>query len=291
MNKIFYDYLCCPTCKGDLKKTVAAFKCVACQVNYKIQDGIPTLIDLTTIPEHFHSQIEYFEKERVTKDTTYTLLDWQQSYVDRFLTFYPKVSKKVVIDCGTGSGYMAIELAKKGAYVIATELTIRSLIRLKSIVEEFHLEENVMLVCCSAEELPFKTRSADFFISNAVMEHLPREKEAIAEIDRVTKKKAGLLVVVPLMYSYLFPLLVPINKFHDKRIGHLRRYDKKSLTQKFKNWKSLKTYYTGHLKKVFKVGINLIFPLFDSKRIEKDDALMTDQSKWASNISMIFSKR
>jgi len=66
--------------------------------------------------------------------------------------------------------------------------------------------------------LPLKNNVVDYFISNAVLEHLPKESQAIEEINRITKTNSGLMMCVPLSYKYLNPLLVLINYVHDKRI-------------------------------------------------------------------------
>ena len=50
------------------------------------------------------------------------------------------------------------------------------------IIAEGELASRIGLVCCTAENLPIKSEVADYFVSFAVLEHLPREKEAIREI-------------------------------------------------------------------------------------------------------------
>ena len=129
-----------------------------------------------------------------------------------------------MVDCGSGSGYMCVELAIRGAIVITCDLTLKSLIRVKRTVEVLNIGNRVALVCCSAEELPLKTGIADVFILNAVLEHLPKEGQTIDEISRVSKCHSTLLVTVPILYRYHNSILVPINAIHDRKIGHLRRH-------------------------------------------------------------------
>jgi len=139
--------------------------------------------------------------------------------------------------------------------------------------------------------LPFKNNVFDYFISNAVLEHIPREKDAITEINRVCKNRAGLMVAVPLSYRFLNPFLLPINYIHDKKIGHLRRYDKKKLGNKFKGWNIQNVYYTGHTKKVIKTLINIILRIFDDLKIENEDERKSKIKLWASNICVIFRRK
>lgn len=281
-------YLCCPRCRQELKMNEQIF-CPLCKKQYEVQSGIPVLVDLESLPKHLSDQIKYFENESVS-DTQYCLEPWQESYVERFKENFSDLGAKVVIDCGTGSGYMAIELAKRGAFVIACDLTLKSLLRLKGAAKDVGVEHNLFIVCCSAEALPFKKSIADYFISNAVLEHLPHEKSAIEEINRVCKDDSGVMVTVPLAYKYLNPLMLPLNYVHDKRIGHLRRYDEEILLSKFSCFRLVQSYYTGHFAKVFMTLFNMVFHIFNKKYIENIDRQKIANKLWASNI-ICFLKR
>lgn len=286
----YSNYLCCPKCKADLENSEKELFCHNCKNSYEINQGIPILVDMKNLPSHLSGQIRYFQKEDLIKDDNYQLAPWQKSYLIRFKNSFKDANDLTIIDCGAGSGYMAIELAKLGANVIACDLTLKGLLRIGKIAEKNGIKEKIMPVCCSAEELPFKESMFDLFVSNAVLEHLPREKEAISEINRVCKEKAGLMVAVPLKYKFLNPLLIPINWIHDKRIGHLRRYDKKTLEEKFPKWKLMEVFYTGHFKKVLKVLFNIIFKVFNEEEIEKEDRKKDTIEKGASNIICFLNK-
>lgn len=283
------DYVSCPICGADLNHVNNYLNCGKCDKNYEIVDNIPILVDIKNLPSHLKKQVAYFEKEDST-NKDYKLTEWQKSYLNKFLNNFENIENKIIIDCGTGSGYMAIELAKKGAKVIACDLTLKSLVRLKNIAKEQNVSEKIDIICCSAQELPFKNNVADYFISNAVLEHLPMEEKAIKEMARVCKSEAGLMITVPLSYKYLNPLLLPINYIHDKRIGHLRRYNLDIIKNKFSGWKIFSTYYTGHFMKVFKSLFNLIFKKFDEKKIEQQDQLK-EKSRFSANNIICFLKR
>ncbi len=283
-----HRYLCCPKCKQDLEG-YEQISCPSCGKQYEIREGIPVLVDLDSLPDHLSHQIRYFENESIS-DTEYHLEPWQETYVERLNINFSDVKDKVIIDCGTGSGYIAIELAKQGAFVIACDLTLKSLIRLKRAAKKVGVEQNLLIVCCSAETLPFKKAIADYFISNAVLEHLPNEKEAIEEINRVCKEKSGIMITVPLAYKYLNPLMLPLNYIHDKRIGHLRRYDENNILSKFLRYSLIRSYYTGHFAKVCMTLSNMISPIFNKRYMESVDKKKTVNKWWASNI-ICFLKR
>src|SRR5258708_3589649 len=169
INAMFLEYLCCTKCKSDLRLESEKLVCTKCGDSYAISKGIPIMADLQDLPEHLRGQIKYFEGEKITLTNEYKLYPWQQSFLNRFADNFNVTSDTVVVDCGTGSGYMAVELATKSRLVIACDLTLHSLIRLKEITDKKGIN-NIMYVCCSAEDLPFKTQIADLFISNAVLE-------------------------------------------------------------------------------------------------------------------------
>jgi len=208
--------------------------CVGCEVKYDVKNDAPVLIADRSLPRHMQNQIKYFDKETADRKE-YKLEEWQKSYIRRLDENFKFRKNDSLIDIGTGSGYIAVEMAKRGLKVIACDLTLKSLIHLRDVIEKYSLKDNLFLVCCNAEELPIKRETADYLVANAILEHLPREKETIREIDRVCKVNAGLMITVPVLYRYLNPLFIPINYIHDKRIGHLRRYDERILSKKFKN--------------------------------------------------------
>lgn len=290
INRDILNYICCPRCKGKLTRMNGFLVCKNCKRKYKIIKDIPVLVNLKRLEKHHRKQILYFEREAETKPS-YVLEEWQKSYLRRFDRSVRLLADDVIADIGTGDGYMAIELAKRGNVVLACDLNLKGLVKLKKVSERLNLTKNLLLFVCSAEELPIKSDTVDVFISNAVLEHIPKEKKAIKEVRRICKKTAYGFVTVPLDLEYICPPLWLINIIHDKRIGHLRRYSRESLRDKFHGWNLVKVYYTGHFKKVVKVLVNnMLAKLFDDRQIEREDELRENQKWGASNICVIFSR-
>ncbi|MDD4902597.1 MAG: methyltransferase domain-containing protein [Patescibacteria group bacterium] len=285
-------HLCCPECKSDLISGDNVLVCKICKTNFEIREKIPVLKCRDLLSGHYIDQINYFEHEMNDRFCRYKLEEWQNSYVKRFLKNFRDLNNKLVLDCGTGSGYLALELAKLGAKVIACDLTLKNLINLRKVAAELNLLNKIIFICCSAEALPFKRGIFDYYISNAVLEHLPKEKEAIAEMSRVCKNTSGLMITAPLSIIYLNPIFIPANIVHDRRIGHLRRYDEKILTNKLKDFKLIKTYYTGHSKKVLKALINHFLKkiIFNELKMEKEDEKKENRVIFASNIICFFKR-
>ncbi len=249
LNMSLFNYLCCPTCKKSLAKKGDSLSCGSCKRSYEIRSGIPILIDFSSIPEHLGKQIRYFEHEDEQRGD-WALEPWQARYVKKFLDTAKPKPGGLIIDNATGSGYMAIELARRGYRVIATDITMRELIRLQKHVIKLALSKKISIVCCTSESLPVVSQVADGLVANAILEHLPKEDEAIAEITRVTKRGACVMVAMPIAFRYLLPLFWPINWLHDRRIGHLRRYTRSDIVTKFHHFQELTTYYSGGMVKV-----------------------------------------
>lgn len=282
----------CPMCRhGNIKKSKGQYRCTHCKSLFPVRQQIPIFVDFSHSPQHLKKQVLYFEKEDIARGA-FTLEPWQKQFVEDFLHYARLPGNSLIIDNATGSGYMAMELAKRGHFVIATDLTLRELIVLQQMLKKLHLEHNVFLVCCSSENLPLRNTIADGMVANAILEHLPREKQAIREIGRVLKPSATLMVAMPIAFRYVFALFWPLNWIHDRKIGHLRRYTRGMILQKFSNFREVTTYYTGHIMKV--ICVILYFATKKKKFLldiaERSDRRNRFHAYGASNIVSILKK-
>lgn len=292
MNKFFLQSLVCPQCKS---KIVAAGKtrlyCKNCNIYYPVKHDIPVMVDLDHLPQHLREQVRYFKASTAMYDTPRAVEPWQDKYKERLFTYSHIYKRSVFVDNACGSGYMALEAAKRGAYVLACDLNMSGLIRLLRQSHRMGLSHRFFAICCTAEALPIRALVADAVVSNAILEHLPREEKAIADISRITKKNGIAMVTVPLAYHLLNPLFWLVNYLYDKQIGHLRRYTKEMLAKRFSDWKLLDVWYSGHSVKVFKTLLNMLYPLFDEQIMEEKDDRLSRKKLFASNISVIFQKK
>lgn len=239
---------------------------------------------------HYTKQIDYFDKE-FSEVSEYNLAAWQKSYIEKIKQYFldTDLQGKTLLDVGAGSGYVAVELARRGVNVIACDLSPQAIKNLETYKKKLGLT-NLRLIICNAEELPLNDESVDYLVANALLEHLPNERKAISQWKRVLKKDGKMLITVPLSFRYIWPFLWPINYFYDKRLGHLRRYDEGSLKKKFK-LKAIKTFYTGHLLKVLGLALSMLFGThaFDGL-LERLDAKSSHIAYGANNITVIFQK-
>lgn len=288
-NKLL-NLLACPVCKKPLSSAGRSLACRRCRKNYPVKNGIPILIDEKNLPAHLQHQIRYFESAAAHYRAKHTLAPWERRYVTRFGEYLGGYKGKLLVDDASGSGYIALEAAKRGATVLACDLNLAGLVHIRRVADAMGVGERILMVCCSAESLPIRAGVADAIAANAILEHLPDDRAAAEDIDRIAKRGAIAMITVPLAYHLLNPLFLPINYLYDKRIGHLRRYTKETLSERFSGWNILKVTYTGHTRKVLKTFMNLIAPIFDERRMEIEDEYHAARKLFASNMSIIFKK-
>lgn len=243
------------------------------------------------LQKHLKHQSEYFNNEFKSM-TDYTLSRWQESYMMRIKKFVLRryYKNKVLIDIASGSGYVAIEAAKLGLRVIATDFSSQSIKNLNAYKKKFKLSK-LKIIQCRAEKLTLPNNSVDYLIANAILEHIYNEEQAISEWKRVLKKGGRIYITVPLKYYYIFPFLWLPNFIHDRRIGHLRRYDKETLERKFE-LPVIKTIYTGHIVKIFAIITSKIMRTnkYDDY-FELQDIKQEERRYGANNISVVFEKK
>ena len=141
--------------------------------------------------------------------------------------------------------------------------------------------------------MPIKSNTCDFFICNAVLEHLPDDMKCIREIGRISKLNNKGCIVVPLKLKYVWPFFWLINYLHDKNIGHLRRYDYEDLKNRFGkvNFKITRVFYTGHLVKTIGVIFSMLFKIHHwNEKFEEWDNKKVSKKYGANNISICLKK-
>lgn len=286
------NLLVCPKCKGRLERKKTNFYCLHCQIHYPLFGDIVDFRKDLSLQEEY--SLKYFRHHTVMVDQPYRLEEWHKSFLARFEDNFSTVKNKIVFDGGVGQGYMTIELAKKGAFVIACDLVMEALLRLKAVAGEKGLENRILLICCTLENLPLKDNMVDFLIMNAVLEHLDNDELAIAETGRVCRRRSGLMITVPLSYRYLNPFFFPFSLWQDRKIGHKRRYDEKKLNHKLLNFnfQVKRAYYSGHFLKV--IITKFFTEMFSSGLLaglaEKLDK-KSENKKWgASNLCVLFKR-
>lgn len=242
---------------------------------------------LSQLFDHHPHQIGYFTKE-FAQIKSYSLAPWQAGYIARILSHVSSPPDKTrVIDIASGSGYVAIELAKKGYSVTATDLTPESVRLLNKYKQQMKLK-NLQVIQSPAEKIPLPSKAFDVIVANAILEHIPAEADTIKEWLRLLKPKGTLVITVPLKFRYIWPMLWYHNKKHDRAIGHLRRYDVPDLVSKIP-LRFQKAYYTGNIFKITGIAANTIFKSKQFERVyEYLDGKTSGIPYGANNLMVVF---
>lgn len=128
-----------------------------------------------------------------------------------------------VLDLGCGAGRHAYEAARRGAEVVAYDLDAASLKGL-----------SVVSVNGDALNLPFASASFDRVIAAEVLEHIPADTTAIAELVRVLRPGGTIAVTVPRFGPELANWALS-DEYHTVPGGHIRIYRESVLASRLRH--------------------------------------------------------
>jgi SAM-dependent methyltransferase len=132
----------------------------------------------------------------------------------------PLARLATAIDIGCASGYLLQDLHRS-----APNATLIGLDLLDSGLRKAHAAiPQAMLLQADACAIPLVDASVDAVVSANLLEHVPDDEGALAEICRVLRPGARAVIVVPLgPHNY---------DFYDRFVGHERRYARGELARK-----------------------------------------------------------
>jgi len=133
-----------------------------------------------------------------------------------------------ILDFGAGSGVNTDILSKFGKVDIFE----------KNKIALNYLKNNIK-INKSFSKLKMKKNHYDFILVADVIEHIKRPKSTLLFLKKILKKNGYILITVP-AYQFLFSK-------KDEKLGHFRRYDKKSLLNEIINFKVVKVSYFNTL--------------------------------------------
>jgi ubiquinone/menaquinone biosynthesis C-methylase UbiE len=155
---------------------------------------------------------EFFEKVDSTFYSWNTPLHVEEN--DKFIPFgkifdYRSLTGEKVLEIGCGMGTMAMDWAKQGAVIYATDLSHVAVNQTKMRFKLFELKGNICLG--DARRLPFEDNSFRYVYSWGVLHHSPNIKRSVEEIYRVLEPggKVGLMLYNrnSLLFKYMVEYL------------------------------------------------------------------------------------
>jgi ubiquinone/menaquinone biosynthesis C-methylase UbiE len=141
------------------------------------------------------------------------------------------------LDMGCGAGRHAFEMYRRGADVVAFDQDVDELAKVRDVFAAMRAEGEVPETADAdvkegdALALPFGDGEFDRVVAAEVLEHIPADIQAIAELVRVLRPGGTMAVTVPrwLPEAICWQLS---RDYHDTPGGHIRIYTDKELATK-----------------------------------------------------------
>jgi SAM-dependent methyltransferase len=142
-----------------------------------------------------------------------------------------------VLDLGCGGGRHAFEAYRRGGHVVATDLDMRELGPVNGMFGamraegEAHVLARAAVLTADATKLPFPDGSFDKIIAAEILEHVPDDRGAMAEIARVLRPGGIAAVTVPAWFPERVCWALS-REYHEVPGGHVRIFTRAELARK-----------------------------------------------------------
>jgi len=144
-----------------------------------------------------------------------------------------------VLDVGSGNGRHAFEALRRGAEVTATDVDGAALAEVERMANAMVVAGEVAAGGClrtllaDARRLPFADGAFDIVIAAEVLEHIPDDWTAIAELGRVLRPGGVLAVTVPRWWPERVCWALS-REYHEVPGGHVRIYRRHGLVEQLR---------------------------------------------------------
>jgi SAM-dependent methyltransferase len=144
-----------------------------------------------------------------------------------------------VLDIGCGYGRHSFEVLRRGGHAVAADLSdtelkdVLATFAAMSEAEELPGQAIGSCVNTNVLALPFADGAFDHVIASEVLEHIPDDTKAMAELARVTRPGGTITVTVPRAGQEVVCWLLS-NEYHNTPGGHVRIYRQGQLTHRLR---------------------------------------------------------
>jgi len=152
-------------------------------------------------------------------------------------TQFPIEAGERVLDLGCGFGRHAFEAARRGADVIAVDRSAEELQQVNGLFAAMRLDGEIpaksitRAVRADLLALPFPDDYFDVVMASEVLEHIPDDEHAMAEIARVVRPGGRVAVTVPRWWPERICWALS-DDYHNVEGGHVRIYRGDELAQR-----------------------------------------------------------
>jgi SAM-dependent methyltransferase/uncharacterized protein YbaR (Trm112 family) len=206
--------LACPVCQdGELlglaeSSTDTTVICGLCDAKYPVRDGVPILLPPDCDPSgvhdeldhahgHKHRQAGYFDHAVAEEFETRRPHGTPRAYrwllarkLNRAVAHVPDLRRATVVDACCGSGMEAEFLVRKGARVVAVDISEGAARRAQARARRFGLD--YLVVVGDVERLPVRTGAADVAFVHDGLHHLADPMVGVRELARVSRRAVSI---------------------------------------------------------------------------------------------------
>ena len=137
-----------------------------------------------------------------------------------------------VLDIGCGVGTISFYLANKGLHVTGIDVSKNAIDNCKQTAANLCLKNKTEFILGTLEKINFN-KKFDLVICSEVIEHISDDKNFLKIIHKVTRKGGILILSTPSINAPLYKL--GFSRQFDKRVGHLRRYERNDIEKLVKS--------------------------------------------------------
>jgi ubiquinone/menaquinone biosynthesis C-methylase UbiE/uncharacterized protein YbaR (Trm112 family) len=286
----------CPECRTPITLDRDAAVCADGPHRFPVVEDIPVFVDEQQVAAHpqYRRQRAYFDSE-FRRLARYEPENWRRSYLERLRSAGLLGAHGALVDVGVGgSGYTVIEAARAGQAAVGCDLSLEGLAKARRFAVAEGVAERTLWICCSAEKLPLATASFASSLAVAVIEHVPDDTAALAELARVLEPGGLAWVTVPHALRNVWPGFRGANRRHDRRLGHLRRYEAEALAERASSvgLEVVDAQFTGHPVKVAQLAAARLLPPRSGEPFwwwcERRDLARSRERRGSMQLSMVF---
>jgi len=181
--------------------------------------------------EHISVNYEKFHKDtkvqrRIISDSDFTFLEIIK-IVKKF-----KITGKTILDVGCGTGALDFYLAKQANSVTGIDISKNAIKACKRDAKALGVSNKTAFFVKDISKSLIQ-KKFDVVICLEVIEHIKNDKRLMNNISKSIKKNGLLIISTPSQNAPLYKM--GLLEDFESRVGHLRRYNMKSITNEIKN--------------------------------------------------------